>query len=254
MELKNVKLIEIIEPEIQMRTNISQAELNELTQSIMEVGLINPITLKKKGRKYEIIAGHKRFLALRQLQFTEIDCNVMHANEMETFQIRMDENLIRSNVTEIEEAIYIESAMKQTQLTQIELANKIGKWASYVNERLMILDYDPILLNALKEQKISFSVARELNRIKDVKKQREFVRFAITGGCTAELARQWAKATDLTDYDSTDRDSNDSTDTIVTDIIQAALFGECEICGDKLELPAMSVMRVCINCKNQLTK
>ena len=251
MELKKVQLRDIIGPEISMRSEIEQQGINDLATSIMEVGLINPLTLQAKGKKFEIIAGHRRFQALRQLQFSEVDANVIEVNENIMFQIRMDENLIREETTEIDEAIYIEAMQKKMNLNQTELAGRLGKSASYINERLQILAYEPNLMNALKNKEITFSVARELNRCKDRKAMQQFLRFAIIGGCTPKIARKMVKEWELELAERTDRPTGDIPDNTPTDIVTRAMMTECDACGLVLTSDSVRPVWLCGDCKLQ---
>jgi len=249
MELKKVLLADIIPPEIAMRSEIAQAKINDLASSIMEVGLINPLTLQKKGKKYEIIAGHQRFQAMTQLQFTETDANIIQVNENVMFQIRMDENLIRDEVSEFDEAIYLEAMQKKMDLTQNELAGKIGKSTSYVNERLAILNYHPQLLSALKTKQITFSVARELSRVKDRKAMLDFLRYAVVGGMNPATARKMVREWEQLQTELNDPDRTDSTDRTPADLIVRAMMTTCESCGVAHESDRMQPIWLCQECK-----
>ena len=191
MIVTKIKMVDIKPPSLIMRQKIGTNAIHELVESIIKIGLINPISVKKTKGKYEILAGHRRYLAYAQLQYTEIDCIEFKVDEAIQTQIQLDENVIRADISAIDEAIFFQSVIKRLDCTQTELAAKIGKSSSYINERLAILDYSPALLTALKEEQISFSVAREFHRVKDLAKQRDFINFAILDGCNPRIARQW---------------------------------------------------------------
>jgi ParB family chromosome partitioning protein len=252
MELKKVKLSDILPPKLAMRSEIEQAGINELASSIMEVGLINPITLQPKGKKYEIIAGFRRFQALTQLQFNEIDANIVHGAESVILQMRMDENLIRRDISDYDEAVYIEAIGKQLDLNQAELANKIGKSPSYVNERLKILSYPPELLKALKDGKIAFSVAREFSRCDDIKAIRIWLRYA-EDGMNARVAR---KMVQTWEYDNKRRaDANEPEPIEESEHERAAeraIQGACEICGKSVDTRTLRAVWTCPDCHHSI--
>jgi ParB family chromosome partitioning protein len=249
MIIKKVKLSEIVEPKLAMRSEISQEQINELADSIMEIGLINPITLQKRGNKFEIIAGNCRFIACRQLQKTEIEATILEASEDALLQIRMDENIKRREVSEWEESMYLEAIMKQTGCNQTELANKLGKSASYVNERLAIMNYHPQLLKALKDGQISFSVAREFNRVKEVKHLLEFLRFALAEAPSPATARKWVANLEYEGRMRDDVIGESDYDASDSERAERAILGECNICGARIHQAKLRPIWACPDCK-----
>jgi len=249
MELKKVKLTDILPPKIGMRNAIEQEGINELASSIMEVGLINPITLSPKGKKYEIIAGHRRFQACLQLQFHEIEANIVETNESVLLQMRFDENIVRTGVSEYDEAVYLEAVGKQLQLNQAELASRIGKSASYVNERMKILTYPPELLKALREGKLSFSVAREFARCDDIKVIRIWLKYS-EDGMNARVAR---KMVQTWEYEGKQRaDAYEDEPTGEDEDVRAAeraLYGGCGICGAAVDSRTLKAVWTCPECR-----
>jgi ParB family chromosome partitioning protein len=252
MHLKKIRLIDIIEPEIVVRSNISQEKINELADSIMQIGLLNPLTVVKTGPKYEIVAGHCRYLALRQLQIEFVECNIVEATTEKLDQMKLDENYIRNEVEEIDEAVYLEAIMKQRNLTQNELANRIGKSTSYVNERLAIMNYDPNLLQALKKRQITFSVAREFNRVKDSRQLRQLLQYAITGGCTPKLAREWVQDIQRANDETTASDSELETGESSERAAERAIMNTCEVCGDILDGRKLKAVWACPKCRESI--
>jgi ParB/RepB/Spo0J family partition protein len=252
MHLKKIAMREIEPPKQAMRSEIEQSYLNELADSIMVLGLINPMTVAKTGPKYEIIAGNCRYLALKQLQIEFAECNVVEMDEKKLHQIKIDENFIRRGVEEFEEAIYLEALMKSHEYSQFELANAIGKSASYVNERLAILNYEPMLLKALREKQVVFSVARELNRAKDPRTIRELTRWAVTGGCTPKLARQWIKNAEYQNSVADDVDENLTPEQSAQRAAERAIHGACEVCGESVDTRLLQAVWACKKCRDEL--
>lgn len=254
MQLKKVKLKDIIPPEIPVRSEIEQQGINDLAQSIMEIGLIQPMTIMKKGGKYEVIAGNRRFQALTQLQTLEIECNIIDVPLEKMHQIRLDENYIREDVSECDEAAYLEAIMNQGGFTQAELSDKIGKSPSYVNERLAIMSYIPELLKALKLKQISFSVAREFNRLKNPKQIREILRYAIVGGCTPKLAREWVQEI-FAQNEARESDLNSSSEAPnFASFAENAVFQICGFCCEKIDSRQLRPILACPACLESITK
>jgi ParB family transcriptional regulator, chromosome partitioning protein len=252
MHLKKLALIDIIEPTNAVRSNISQQKINELADSIMQIGLLNPLTVTKKNLKYEIIAGHCRYLALRQLQEKTVECNIVEASGEKLDQMKLDENYIRTEIEEFDEAVYLEAIMKQHELTQNELANRIGKSTSYVNERLAIMSYDPVLLQALQKHKITFSVAREFNRVKDPKQLRQFVHYAVVGGCTPKLAREWVQDLQRINDEGTASEGESASDEQSERAVERAIMNECQVCHDIVDTRHLKSVWACPKCRESI--
>ncbi len=139
----------------QPRLEFNEENLNELAESIREHGLIQPITVRRVNNTYEIIAGERRFRACKRLGFSEVPCNVMEANEIQTAQMALVENIQRENLSAIEEAKAYVEIMRQTHCTQEELAGKMGKSQSSVANKIRLLNLPENIQAAISEKKIS---------------------------------------------------------------------------------------------------
>ena len=252
MELKRVKLTDVLPPKLGMRSAIEQEGINDLASSIMEVGLINPITLSPKGKKYEIIAGHRRFQACMQLQFHEIEANIVETTESVVLQMRFDENIVRSGISEYDEAVYLEAVGKQLQLNQAEMASRIGKSASYVNERMKILTYPPELLKALRDGKLSFSVAREFARCDDIKIIRIWLKYS-EDGMNARVARKMVHTWEYEGKERTDAYETEPTGEVELErAVERTILGDCDICGAAIDNRKLRAVWVCGDCQHSI--
>ena len=199
MELTNnvnveiIALAKIINPVLAMRTDNDEDNLVELIESIKKVGLLNPITLNRTGATYEIIAGHRRYRAFQAMKEKNIPAFVWESTQSDVLYARIAENIDRKQVSIVDEALYLESVRIAMKMKSKELAKFIRRSEAYVSERLSINDYNPQLLSALKEGEISFSVAREFNRVKDKQQLYYFLKYATKGGCSPAQAHEWVQ-------------------------------------------------------------
>lgn len=189
---ENMPMKKIVEPNFIARVEFDKIKMEELKQSIKEKGLINPITVKDIGMKYEIVAGHRRYLACRELRLENIKVIVVKGTKLELELIKLDENLKRDDLSDIEEAYYIERLKKLGVTQNKDMAKKMGKSESYVFQKLAILNYPDYLFEALRNKQINFSVARELIRIKDEIVLKDYVFHAQESGLSPTLAKKWA--------------------------------------------------------------
>ena len=192
-KIQRINVEDIIEPSIAMRANIDKPQLTELIDSIAMHGLISPIILKQSGEKYEIVAGHRRYLAIKYLQWSTIPAIITSDENKKLFMIRYEENAKRQDVSIIDEALYLAEIQQELHITQTELAQMIGRSNSYVSERLEVNNYPSDLINALRDGDINFSVAREFAKITDEHVRRNFLKYALISGINPETARKWRK-------------------------------------------------------------
>ncbi len=181
----------IKEPRHAIRSNFDKDKMNQLVESIQKVGLIEPIILVEVKGGYEIVAGHRRFIAHKHLGLKEIKAVVLEATAKDTEVMKLHENMIREDVNVIDESNFIKTLMKIHAIDQKEISRMIGRSEAYVSQRLDVLKYDEKLLNALADEKISFSVARELNRIDDEVMRDNYLHHAVMSGVTPATMKQW---------------------------------------------------------------
>lgn len=193
MRFQNLAIGQITDPAYAMRTEIDQDALLDLAKSIGQVGLIEPIVVKQKGEKFEVIAGHRRFMACQLAQIAFVSCKIVEVTDEMSEALKIHENLFREDVNIVDEAMFIDQAMVQLKKSMEEIADMMGKSQSYVFTRLAILNYPEYLKEPLREGKIKFAVARALYKITDEKVLKDYVFYAVQNGCTEDMAKEWAR-------------------------------------------------------------
>ncbi len=151
----------------QPRKNFDKDALAELAKSISQHGVIQPIIVAPKGGRYEIIAGERRYRATQQAGLGKIPAIVRDYNDMERKEIALIENLQREDLNPIEEAMAYKTLMGQYNLTQEELANKLGKGRPTVANSLRLLHLAPAVQEMLVSGRLTAGHARALVIIKD---------------------------------------------------------------------------------------
>lgn len=139
MNFQNVKLSLITADPHQPRRIFHKNEMEELKESITEVGLLQPIIVRTDGKKFVIVSGERRFRALKELGFKETTASIVEADEKATTEMQITENLQRASVTPLEEAIAI-SKLFEMKATLKEVAKKLGKAESYIARRKKLSD------------------------------------------------------------------------------------------------------------------
>jgi len=193
-EIREISLEEIIPNRFQPRELFNEEALNELSASIKEHGVLQPIIVRPVGDKYEIIAGERRYKASELAGKTAIPCIVREYDDIKSSQVALLENLQRKDLTPIEEARTYQTILKISGVTQDELAKNLGKSQSAIANKLRLLNLDEDVQNALLSEQISERHARSLLNIEDKEKQKELLNDIIQTRMTVkELDEEIAK-------------------------------------------------------------
>ena len=183
----------IDDPERPMRTDITPASVEDLVLSIKQVGIIEPLIIKPKNNRYEVIAGHRRLVACKLAKLLQVPCYIRKASNEETEMLKIHENLYRAEISPAEEAIHFSYLIDKQKMTPLKISQLIQKSSSYVMDRLAILEYPGFLKEAMVNGEISFAVAREFARFGDLKQMQSAVYYARRSGMTSDMARKWVK-------------------------------------------------------------
>ena len=178
----------------QPRKVFDEDALKELSESIKEHGVFQPIIIKKSIKGYEIIAGERRVKASRLAGLKEIPAIIRDFNDTQMMEIALLENLQRENLTAIEEAQAYQKLQETLSLTQEELAKRIGKSRSHITNMLGLLSLPQIIQDDVNNKKITMGHARVLSKLEDREQQKELERKVIEEGISVrkleELTQQ----------------------------------------------------------------
>lgn len=206
-EVFEISLQDIMPNRFQPREIFDEEALDELSKSIKEHGVIQPIIVRKIGDKYEIIAGERRFRASQLAGKTTIPALVRNIDDKEAAKIALLENLQRKDLTPIEEAKTYQTILKLDNLTQEELAASLGKSQSAIANKIRLLNLDEEVQTALLNQKISERHARSLLNVENKELQKELLEKIIRNRLTVrqldeEIQRLTGKVIDSEDEET----------------------------------------------------
>lgn len=245
-KIKDLPLSDIDEPKDVLRMEFDSQTIDELAQSISEIGLLQPILVHVDGSRYEIVFGHRRFLACKKLGLRTIRALVRTMSPREVGIARATENINRADLTPIEEARTYFNLINLYHLTIEDVAQKMAKSAGTVKRRMDLLKMPPQLQTAVHNMKISMTVAEELWTISDMTDLDYYLSFALDGGCTKEVARSWAK-----DWkDSKRRQKSAGVEGVSTSAPTEPrpVYVACDICAGPMELGQETIFRACPVC------
>lgn len=146
----------------QPRKKFDETSLSELTESIKNNGILQPLLVRKKGKSYEIVAGERRYQAAKRAGLEEVPVIIRDISDEEVFQLALIENLQRSDLTPIEEAQGYKQLIEQNGLTQEQLGKVLSKSRSAITNTLRLLDLPTEVQDLIADGKLTAGHARAI--------------------------------------------------------------------------------------------
>lgn len=179
----------------QPRTQFNEEALEELATSIKELGVIQPITVRKTGfDKYQLISGERRWRASKLAGLTAIPAYIRLANDQESLLMALVENIQRSDLDPIEVALSYQRLMDEIQLTQEQVSDKVGKKRSTITNYLRLLKLDPIIQTGIRDGFISMGHGKAIINIENQEVQAEIYQKIIRENLSVRDTEQLVKA------------------------------------------------------------
>ncbi|MFN5620001.1 MAG: ParB/RepB/Spo0J family partition protein [Flavobacteriales bacterium] len=181
----------------QPRQEFDPTALRELSQSIKELGLIQPITVRKvSAQKYQIISGERRFRASQMAGLEEVPVYVRTANDQNMLELALVENIQRENLNAIEVAISYKRLMHECSLTTEKLAERVGKDRTTVTNYVRLLKLPPEIQIGIIEKRISMGHARALINCEPEAKQLKIYKLILEKDLSVRKVEELAKEDD----------------------------------------------------------
>ncbi len=178
----------------QPRTQFNPDTLAELASSISELGVIQPITVRKlNANSYQLVSGERRFRASQTVNLKTIPAFVRVANDQESLEMALVENIQRDDLDPIEIALSYERLMNEIALTQEEMSKRVGKKRSTVANYLRLLNLDPIIQSGIRDGFISMGHGRALLGLEDKKEQLNLYKKIVATGMSVRATEQAVK-------------------------------------------------------------
>lgn len=181
----------IDEPTLAMRSEIPRDELWELAEDIKVNGLINPITVRPKGDRYEVVAGHRRFLACRIAGVLHIPCVVRDVKDDQLLGIMASENLARADVDPVDEAIFVARMMREKSMSLDQVAETVRRSRGWVEDRMIVGAMPDYMQRFIKTGEMKLGVALALVGIEPDEKRKVWCGLAVQDNITVAKAEYW---------------------------------------------------------------
>jgi ParB family chromosome partitioning protein len=179
-----------------IRKEISNIE--ELAISIQQCGLLQPIIVRSKNSYFEIVTGHRRFLACKTLGWRKIPCHIAELDDKTSFEISLVENIQRKTLSPLDEGLAFKEYISEFGWGGIsDLARRIGKSISYVAKRIKLLDLPTDVMESIMNHNLCSSIADELVLIKDKSEQSRLAALIINRKISLRRSRDIIKTKDI---------------------------------------------------------
>jgi ParB family chromosome partitioning protein len=170
--IDEVNINNIVANPWQPRTTFDEEAMAELSRSIKEVGIIQPLTLRKTGEnQYQIIAGERRFRASKMAGLKTIPAFIRESDDKNMLELALVENIQREDLDAIEVALSYQRLLDECNLTQETLSDRVGKKRSTISNYLRLLRLPAVIQKAIRDHEISMGHARAIINVKDPETQ-----------------------------------------------------------------------------------
>ena len=177
----------------QPRTHFDEKALQELAESIKALGIIQPITVRKDGAKFEIISGERRYRASKMAGLKEIPAYVRLVNDQELLEMALVENIQREDLDAIEVALTYQRLLEEIGLTQEALSQRVGKERSTITNSIRLLKLNPDVQQAIRNGDISAGHGRAILSLENPEDQQALFKQIVNNRLSVRQAEEAAK-------------------------------------------------------------
>jgi len=243
--MENYRVInvqQIDRPNPPVRISFNETEIQSLTESIREKGILVPLLVRPVGDRYEVVDGDRRFEAAYRLRLREIPCVVRDATDSETHVLRMLANLDREDPDVVSEAVYIAKAINAGVLTAEEFASKLKRSINWIDDRLSIAEMPDYMQEALRQKQLPLGVALALAQIDDDDTRYKWMMYACQNGMNVRGAedalREYRKLAEL------QRHVDGSSTPVEIPTAPPVVLYKCAACGGNAPLQELRTVQV----------
>lgn len=245
-----IPIDKLVAPVEMARRFTHQQGLDELAASIRLAGIIHPLVVRKVGSEYEIVCGHRRYLAAKVVGLVEVPCIVIDGDDTRTNFVKLHENLHRLDMNVMEEAYFFERMKVSGGMSSEQIARSIGRSHDYVDDRLALLKYPADIQKELASNSVTISQAKELARIKDRRVMMTMMDVVKNKGMTVATLSKWVQ-----DYHNTVDQTHvveGATLPPIPDTSPHVVMSKCTVCTQLVDVVSSNLISVCNQCLTAL--
>ena len=192
-KIKYINLADLNMPSFQAHQQVSDDYIREISDSIKSIGIIEPLIVRDTDAGPEIVAGCIRYRAARLAGLKAVPCINMTLEPQAAEIIKLHENIKRIPLDHIDQGSTFIMMMETFSMTEQAIADAVGKSIGYVSQHISLVRLDNELTQAVKENKISFSQARELMRVTNKSERLRLLNYCQNDGATIQVLKRWVQ-------------------------------------------------------------
>lgn len=249
---KLVSLALIDPPRNPMRIEMNDADLESLARDIAQKGLIHPLSVRRDGERYYVIAGHRRYMACKLIHADEVEVKDYTGSKLSDESIKFSENRRRAEVNPAEEANWLDDLQKSGDLTLEQLMQETGESESWINSRLALMRGDKRVFDLLFARRLNLAQATELNKFPDDFRL-QYITQAVESGANAKQLHRWRHELKQMGLETMPGKPVDGS-TQPAPVIPGAVIDACVLCHGNQANWDMTFVRVHQVCLNSVVK
>lgn len=232
------------------RFDVDEDAIRTLARDIAANGLYNPITVRQIGDRYRLVAGATRYRAHIHLARTHIPARVLGFDDLGESIARLSENVQRSNLTPVEEAVQLADAVERHPQGTDGVAERLGRNRGWVEDRLELLTYPEELRAAVHKKTISLAAAKHLAKISDPADRVIAIEQAALHGISARTAAEWLRQSrcNLPPENTTSENVPDQPH----ERFNTTTFATCFACTNDVDIVGTITVRICQSCLDHI--
>jgi ParB family chromosome partitioning protein len=245
-QIKYINLADLNLPEFEAHKQIDEKLVLEISESIKQIGVIEPIIVRKVNKHLEIVVGCIRYRATKLAGLKAIPCIEMSLEDDQAEIIKLHENVKRINLDHVDQGHTFIMLREKFGMTEDAISASVGKSTPYVSQHISLITQDSELAAAVKEGLLTFSQARELLTVKNKSQRRHFQKYCENGGATIDVLKNWIKEYHYQQPDDNPPDSDNTPPNFLHETPKE--YRSCEACDKPVEIGDIRQVLYCPAC------
>lgn len=249
-KITDIELSKLLLPEFEAHKQIPEDVILEIAESIKSIGIIEPLIVRPKNGEFEIVAGCIRYRCSKLAGLKTAPCRILELDDEKAEILKLHENLKRLSLNHIDQGNTFVMLREKHSMTEEGISKIVGKSQGYVSQHIALVSQDGELVSAVRDNRITFSQARELMTVKDKRYRQYLLKTCEDGGLTTELMRVWIKDHEnglLLNPPPSDSDESNSPLPETPQYLRA-----CQACCNPTEIKDIRQLILCYPCHKTL--
>jgi len=249
-KIEYINLADLNLPEFQAHSYTPREQIQELAESIKQIGIIEPLIVRDSDQGIEIVAGCLRYQAAILAGLKAAPCINMSLDPKSAEILKLHENVKRIPLDHIDQGMTFIMMMEEFNMTEKSIAECVGKSIAYISQHVSLVRIDNELTKAVKDGSISFSQARELMRLNDKYERMRLLSFCQNDGATVQVLQRWVQEALHSIPDSSS--SKSSAPSSFIPLHAPEISRNCQACGNSIEIGKIQQIIFCQLCAHTI--